>query len=343
MDRREYEELRRRMQAVPVRRVATLAAIGLVVLLVLIAPFTMFYTVEAAESGIVLRFGKFSDEVSPGLHWKLPFGIDTVTRVPIAEVKKEEFGFRTLAAGKRSVYDQGNPRRDRGEYNMLTGDLKMADVKWVVQYKILSPQDYLFEVRNPDATLRDVAEASMRLVVGDYSMTDVLTAKRTQIEKAVQAKIQATLDAYKAGIHVATVKLQDVNPPEDVKKSFNEVNEARQEKETTINNARKEYFKAIPSARGEAQKMIGEAQGFKAKRVNEALGDVANFQALLDEYLKSKEITRTRLYLETLKQVLPQMQQLYIVDEAQGKPLQVLDVREAAGAVRSRSTGRSRS
>ena len=337
MDRRDYDKFRRNLRRVPARRVATVAVVVFILIALIGSALTMFYTVDAREVGVVLRFGKFTEIVEPGLHWKLPFGIDTVDIVPTQLVKKEEFGFRTLQAGKRTTYDQSSQGKKRYKKvsNMLTGDLKMADVQWVVQYKIRDAKEYLFSVREPDATLRDASEAAMRLVVGDYSMADVLTSKRAEIENAVRDKLQASLDAYKAGLSIDAVQLQDVNPPPKVKDAFNEVNMARQEKETTINKAQKEFFQAIPAARGEKQKAIAEAQGFKAKRVNEALGDVANFSALLSEYEKSRDITRTRLYLETLQDVLPSLQQIYIIDGSKGEPLQVLDLKDAAAAARS--------
>ena len=338
MDKQDFDEFRQQLENFPFQRARNIALVVIILALVISVPATMFYQVEAEEVGVVLRFGKLLPEYSdPGLHWKLPFGIDKVELVPMLVIKKEEFGFRTQPQRRRTG------RGDTRQYNynieslMLTGDLNIADVEWMVQFRIKEPADYLFKVRNPEETLRDVSEASMRLVVGDYSITDVLTEKRSQIQEEVQIRIQDVLDSYEAGIEVTTVKLQDVNPPEAVKPSFDGVNEARLEKETTINQARREYFQQIPEARGLAQKMIAEARGYRAKRVNEAQGDVAKFQALFKEYQKAPGVTRTRLYLEAMAQVIPDMNHIYIIDEGQSGPLQVLDLKQAAAGWRQRS------
>ena len=224
---------------------------------------------------------------------------------------------------------------------MLTGDLNIADVEWIVQYRIKEPRDFLFSIRNPKETLRDVSESTMRLVVGDYSITDVLTEQRKPIETAVQRKIQTILDDYESGIEVTTVKLQDVKQPKEVKAAFESVNEARLQKETTINAAQQEWFDKIPRARGEARRMVAQAEGYRAKRVNEAEGDVARFKALFREYQRAPGVTRSRLYLEALADVLPQVNQIYIIDDSHGGPLQVLDLKQAAAVKRAGTAGKS--
>lgn len=337
MDERDLEELRRRLAEFPVRRVRNIFLATMLLAVFAFGGLTTFYQVEAEEVGIVLRFGRFTGEpMPPGLHWKLPFFIDTVIPVPTSRRLSEEFGFRTLTPGVRSTRDR---RSFHDESLMLTGDLNIAEVEWIVQYQIRNAEEFLYRVRNPADNLRDLAESAMRLVVGDYSITDVLTERRADIEQEVEENIQQALNLYSAGLEVTTVKLQNVNPPSDaqktldVKAAFDEVNEARLEKETTINDARKEYFKEIPEARGQARKMVAEAEGYRQKRINEAEGDVARFKAVLTKYQQYPEVTRTRLYLETLVEILPAVSQIYILDEAHGGPLQILDLKRAAGAV----------
>jgi len=336
MDKRDFDEFRQQLENFPFQRARNIALVVIILALVIAVPATMFYQVEPEEVGVVQRFGKVLPNYSPpGLHWKMPFGIDRVDKVQTRRIKKQEFGFRTPQPGMRT--GRGNTRGYNVESLMLTGDLNIADVEWIVQFRIKEPADYLFKVRNPEETLRDVSESAMRLVVGDYSITDVLTEKRGEIQLEVQDRIQSVLDLYESGIEVTTVKLQDVNPPEAVKPSFDGVNEARLQKETTINQARREYFQQIPEARGLAQKMVAEARGYQAKRVNEAKGDVAKFQALLTEYKQAPGVTRTRLYLEALAQVIPEINHIYIIDEGQAGPLQVLDLKQAAAGLRQRS------
>jgi membrane protease subunit HflK len=207
----------------------------------------------------------------------------------------------------------------------------VVNVEWIVQYKIRDPEDWLFRIKEPTETIRDVSEATMRLVVGDSSATETLTARRREIADEVQKKLQEILDRYKAGISIQTVALQDAMPPREVQDSFNEVNRARQEMETTINMANKSYSKAIPEAEGEALKLIQEAEGYKLKRVNEARGDVSKFEKLLTEYQSSKQVTRRRLYLEAIEAVLPKLKHIYVLDEKRGGPLQLLDLKEALG------------
>ena len=339
MDQQDFDEFSRQLANFPFRRVRNVILALLPIVLLVVGGFTAVYQVEAEEVGIVLRFGKVHGQPQPpGLHAKLPFGIDTVELVPTARRLSEEFGFRTLKAGVRSVKDRGSAHRQVSL--MLTGDLNIADVPWIVQYQIRDPEKFLFRVRNREKNLRDLAESAMRLVVGDYSITDVLKEKRAAIEREVHDKMQEALDLYEAGIQVTTVKLQDVYPPSDqnaaldVKAAFDEVSEAEQEKKTTINEARKEYNREIPEAKGQAHRMVAEAEGYKTKRINEAEGDVARFNALFKKYQQYPEVTRTRLYLETLAEILPEVSQIYIIDESQGGPLQILDLKQAAGALR---------
>ena len=279
--------------------------------LVLILAFTSFYTIDPEETGLVLRFGKYVRMTQPGLHFKIPFGVEKVLKVPIQRQLKEEFGFRTVRAGIQSQYST-KPYAE--EANMLTGDLNAAMVEWVVQYRIVDPYKFLFMVRNVEETFRDMSEAVMRRVVGDRTVNEVLTVGRAEVALAVEVSLQELCDQYETGIKVDQVVLQDVNPPDPVKPSFNAVNEAQQEREKLINQAQSEYNREIPRAKGAAKQTIQEAEGYALDRVNRSQGDAALFNALYEAYRQSPEVTRRRIYLETMNTVLPQVQTKIIVD-----------------------------
>jgi membrane protease subunit HflK len=284
----------------------------IIIILVLIVGFTSFYTVEPEEVALVLRFGKFDRSTDPGLHFKLPFGLEAVQKVPVQRQWKEEFGFRTLRAGQRSQY---TTRPYAEEANMLTGDLNAANVEWVVQYRVVDPYKFLFQVRSPQDTFRGMSEAVMRSVVGDRTVNEVLTVGRAEVATMVEVELQELCDQYDIGISVDQVVLQDVNPPDPVKPSFNEVNEAQQEREKLINQAQSEYNRVIPRAQGEALQTIQEAEGYALQRINEARGDSARFVALFDEYRKAPEVTRKRIYLETMAELLPELKGKVIIDK----------------------------
>ncbi len=292
---------------------------------VLVSLATSFYTVEADEIAVVLMFGKVVRQAEPGLHFKLPFGIEEAVGVPVRKVFKEEFGFRTLKAGVRTQYDT----QDYAEESLLlTGDLSIADVEWVVQYKIKDPQKFLFFVRNPQRALRDLSESVMSRVIGDHTVTEVLTIGRIEIAGKVEQHLQTLLDLYETGLDVTTVTLQDVNPPEKVKSAFNAVNEAKQEKERLINEAWRDYNQSVPKSKGLAQQQISEAQGYALKRVNQAQGDADKFNAIRTEYQKAKEVTRQRLYLEAMQEVLPKVKEIYIIDDKANTPIPILQLKE---------------
>ncbi|MBC8229372.1 FtsH protease activity modulator HflK [bacterium] len=310
----------------PYLRFITLKNIVLVILIVLIIAIlaTSFYTVEADEVTVVLRFGKYVKQTEPGLHFKLPLGIETAIGVPVRKVFKEEFGFRTLRAGVRTEYD---PRDYPSESLLLTGDLNIADVEWVVQYRIDNPQKYLFEIRDARRALRDLSEAVMRIVVGDRTVTEVLTIGRIEAAAEVEQRLQELLKRYDTGLYIVNVTLQDVNPPEKVKPSFNAVNEAKQEKERLINEARRDYNESVPKATGIARQQILEAEGYAMKRVNEARGDADRFNAIRQEYQNAKEVTRQRLYLETMSEILPAAKEIYIIDGQSNAPIPILQLK----------------
>jgi modulator of FtsH protease HflK len=314
-----------------------LLGVGVAAVLVIIVAWTTCYTIPAESEGVVLRFGRFVDTVPSGLHFKLPFGIDEVAIVPVKRQLKQEFGFGT--PGESNPWQSTEPREWGDEKAMVTGDLNAALVEWVVQYRIERPDHYLFHVRNADATLRDASESVMREVVGDRTVDEVITIGRQEIEDEALQKLQALALSYDMGIKIDQVQLKNVNPPERVQASFNEVNQAQQEKESAINIANGEYNKAIPLARGEADQRISAAQGYAAQRVNEAEGDVSLFNSLLAEYLKAPEVTRRRLYLETMAEVLPKVRSKVIMQESASGgvlPLINLDRLEGLEAGRNR-------
>jgi len=304
-----------------------LRGIILAVLAVVIV-FGSFYTVDPEEIGIVLRFGRYVRTGEPGLNFKAPLGIETVTKVPVERQLKEEFGFRTVQSGVRTQYSQ---RQFDDESLMLTGDLNIADVEWVVQYRIVDAYKFLFRVRNVQETFRAMTEAVVREVVGDRTVNEVLTIGRQEVATLVEEQLQALCDQYDTGLKVEQVVLQNVNPPEKVKPSFNAVNQAQQEREERINNAQREYNQVVPRARGEAQQTVEQAEGYALDRVNRAEGDAARFNALFEEYRKAPEVTRKRLYLETLGKVLPKAGQKVIVDKDAKSVLPLLNL--GAGAV----------
>ncbi len=285
---------------------------------------TGFYTVDADEVAVVLRFGKYIRETEPGLHLKLPLGIEKAINVPIKKLLKEEFGFRTLRAGVRTQYD---PRDYPAESLLLTGDLNIADVEWVIQYRIEKPREYLFAIRNPRQALRDLSETVMSTVVGDRSVTEVLTVGRTEIVADVQELLQQLLDEYQTGLDVIGITLQDVNAPESVKPAFNAVSEAMQERDRSINEAKTDYNQAVPKAEGEAKGLVSEAEGYATKRVNEATGDADRFSAIWQEYQNAKDVTRRRLYLETMSEILPKVSEIYVIDGQTNSPIPILQLK----------------
>jgi modulator of FtsH protease HflK len=304
---------------------------GALVLGALFFAWTGFYTVPAESEGVVLRFGRFSHVVPSGLHFKLPLGIDTAEIVPVKRQLKVEFGFATPNATAPS---QAGPETEFAEVKaMVTGDLNAAVVEWVIQYRIERADQYLFNVRNPDETLRDVSESVMREVVGDRTVDEVITIGRQEVEDEALQKLRTVVTSYRMGLKVDQVQLKNVNPPEKVQASFNEVNQAQQERERAINIANGEYNKEVPRARGRAAQTIRAAQGYAQQRVNEAEGEVAAFNALLAEYVKAPEVTRRRLYLETMAEVLPKVKNKVIVsDDVKGVlPLLNLNALSSAG------------
>jgi membrane protease subunit HflK len=289
---------------------------------------TMFYTVAVDEVGVVQRFGEYVRTTQPGLNFKLPRGIEEVTKVRVRYVYKEEFGFRTVEAGTQTRYASGSAYLN--ESLMLTGDLNVAVVPWIVQYRINDPYKYLFKVRDVKGTLRDLSEATMRLVVGDRSINEVIS-KRQEIANQAEGLLQKELDEAETGLKLATIEMKRTNVPEPVQPSFNEVNQAIQEKEKLVYQAREQYNKLIPQARGKAQKTIRSAEGYALERVNQANGNASRFLALYEEYAKAPDITRRRLFLEAIREVYPNLGDKYIVDEKQNNLLPLLNLGKGSG------------
>ncbi|TCS39742.1 FtsH protease activity modulator HflK [Reinekea marinisedimentorum] len=292
--------------------------------------WTALYTVPSDSVAVVQRFGQYIKNVPPGLHLKLPFGIDTAKIVPVKRQLKQEFGFAT--PGANDPYQSPKGQEGQRETQMVTGDLNAALVEWVVQYRISDPVKYLFEVREPSETLRYVSESVMREVVGDRTVDEVITIGRQEIESEALLKMQALSTKYVMGISIDQVQLKNINPPKPVQESFNEVNQAQQEKEKLINEARRDYNKVIPLALGEKDQRIREADGYRLKRINEAEGDTARFNALYAEYIKAPEVTKRRIYIETLQAVLPGIQSKIIIDESTNNVLPLLNLDAQQGA-----------
>ena len=297
----------------PVLGLAALVAAGLFI-------YTAYYTVPSDSVGLVTRFGKYVKEESAGLHFKIPWGADEVIIVPVKRQLKQEFGFSTTGATNRS---QTRPD-PQAQSQMVTGDLNAALVEWVVQYRIEDPRKYMFDVRNPGETLRDLSESVMREVVGDRTVDEVITIGRQEIEDEALVKMQNLTTKYSIGVSIDQVQLKNINPPRPVQESFNEVNQAQQEKESLINAARREYNKVVPLAEGEKDQRIRAADGYRLKRINEAEGDAARFNSVLTEYLKAPEVTRRRIYIETLQEVLPGLDSKIIMDDEAQQVLPLL-------------------
>jgi membrane protease subunit HflK len=285
----------------------------LVVVLLIFAALSSFYTIDVSEEGVITRFGRYLKTAPPGLHYKLPFGVDRVYKVASKRRLQEEFGFRTSGVSQgRSTYE------DRGYSNeslMLTGDLNVGDVSWILQYEISDPWKYLFHARDVQRNIRDVSLSIMRRVVGDRLVGEVLTVGRVEIADEAKRLTQEVLNRYDMGIRIVTVNLQDVNPPDPVKPAFNDVNAAKQQQEEAINVAEREYNRFVPEARGSADQLLSEAEAYSINVVNRAKGDASRFKAVSDEYQKAPDITRSRLYIEAMESIFSGIGKLTVVDE----------------------------
>ena len=285
----------------------------LVAFLCVVFAFKSVQQIEAEEVGVVLRLGKYHTDIEPGLNFIIPF-VDEVYKVPVLRQLKQEFGFRTISSGVRSEFTSSG-RGLKDEALMLTGYLNAAQVEWIVQYSIKNANSYLFRVRNVENTFRYINEAVIREVIGDRSVNEVITTGKEEIELQAKLMVQALCDSYETGIRVEQLILQDVNPPDPVKPAYNEVNEAEQEKDKLINQAQSEYNKVIPKARGLAKRLVEEAKGYATERVNNSKGDAARFTSLYEEYRKARDVTRQRIYLETMEEIMNKVGKKMIMDD----------------------------
>jgi membrane protease subunit HflK len=317
---------RLKIPKIPGRTVAA----GLLALVALVAAAGTIYQIEPEEVGVILRFGKYVRTTDPGLHVKLPF-VEEMTRVPVQRQLKHEFGFRTVQAGVRTEFATQD-RRFEDEAVMLTGDLNVAVVEWIVQYRVADPYLYLFKVRNLDETFRAMNEAVMRETVGDRTVTEVVTVGRQEIESAVTARLQALTEQYQMGVTIDQVVLQDVNPPGPVRPSWDEVSQAQQQRDRLINEAEAEYNAVIPRARGEAEQTILQAEGYALDRVNRAEGEASRFASVEAAYRQAPQVTRQRMYLETMQQILPQVGRKIFVAEGTTGVLPLLSLDSGARA-----------
>jgi membrane protease subunit HflK len=297
--------------------------IVVILLVVGVGALTAAYTIQTGHRGVILRFGKFSEVVTPGLHFKIPFGVDRVIDVHTEKVETEAFGFRSTTPGVRSKF-QKDPEAAK-ESSILTGDLNVIDMEWIVQYRRQDPRKFLFTIHDPVQTIRDISETVARQIVGDRSF-DYVLQNREEVNRIFQDDLQKILDGYDSGIKVVSVRLQNVVPPDAVKNAFNEVNEAQQEKERLINEAQETYNRQIPQARGEAERLVNSTRGYALERVNKAKGETSRFSDVLKEYRSAKEVTKKRMYLETYREVIPKAKNVYVIDSKQKTILPMLDL-----------------
>ncbi len=316
---------------------ANIGKVALVVAAVFIFQivYSSFYTIEPGERGIVLRFGKYSRTTMPGLRFKLPY-IEDLIKVDVETVRKEEFGFRTRLPGKNSVFDR---RGFDMESLMLTGDKNVINVAWIVQYKVSDPVNFLFKVRNVPQAVRDASEMVTRRIVGNMDF-DYVLGNREMLAGDAKRELQAKLNYLQCGVDIVTLQLQDINPPDPVKPAFNEVNEADQDMKRLVNEAEETYNRVIPKARGSAKQIIEEAHGYAVQRINRAMGETNRFNAIAGQYVLAKDVTRRRMYLETMEQVLPNVEHVYVMDKNRQTMLPFLNLTGRGGATGNTTGGK---
>jgi membrane protease subunit HflK len=310
-------------------------------LLAVFVLFNSYYTVEPEETAVVQRFGRFVRVADAGLHFKIPFGVETVSKVRTGRVLQKEFGYRTTVAGVRSRFVE---KGFEEEARMLSGDLNVVDLQWTVQYKIEDPIAFLFQLEDVEATIDDISESVVRRIVGNRYSDEVLTVGRASIADMARSEMQGILDLYRTGVRIVTVQLQNANPPDPVKAAFNEVNEARQEKERMINEAQRVYNQQIPKASGEARQLLSQAEGYGLERVNRAQGEAQRFSSILAEYEKAPEVSRRRMYMEAFQEFLSKVERLVVLDGNHSGPLPLLDLTrpdEPRGAAAAREHGQA--
>jgi modulator of FtsH protease HflK len=311
----------------PFAGVAKLLAV-VAIIIVLQGVYSSFFKIAPGEVGVILRLGEFSRSAPPGLHFKIPY-IDRLFKVDVESIRKEEFGFRTGAPGQGAALER---RGYEMESLTLTADKNVIDIAWIVQYKVGDPYSYLFLVADIRQAIRDISESVTRRVVGNMDF-DYVLSNRDLLAATVKTEMQTQLDTFfppgASGVFIGTVQFQDINPPDPVKPAFNEVNEADQDMKRLVNEAEEIYNRVIPKADGDAKKIIEEAYGYQAERINDAEGETQRFRDILAEYRNAKDVTRTRMYLETMKSILPGVESVYVIDQDQQSPLPLLNITSA--------------
>ncbi len=301
-------------------------------ILILQSIYASFYKISPGEVGVVLRLGQYSRTTQSGLHFKFPL-IDTLYKVDVEGIRKEEFGFRSRTPGQQSTFDRSGYEM---ESLMLTADTNVINVAWIVQYRVSDPLNFLFKVKNVQQAVRDISESTTRRVVGNMDF-DYVLGNRDLLAADAKKELQTQLDKLEAGISIGTVQFQDINPPEPVKPAFNEVNEADQDMKRLVNEAEETYNKIIPKARGNAKKTIEESHGYAVARVNEAQGETGRFLAILKEYKNAPQVTRRRMYLEAMQKIMPGVASVYVIDEDQKSPLPLLNLSAPQGPISPKS------
>lgn len=318
-----------------------LASIGKVLAVVLIlfvlqGVYASFFKIAPSEVGVILRLGKYSRTTPSGLHFKIPY-IDKLYKVDVENIRKEEFGFRSRFPGQQTTFDR---RGYDMESLMLTADKNVINVAWIVQYRVGDPYSYLFKVANVRQAIRDLSESVARRIVGNMDF-DYVLSNRDLLAASVKQELQQELDVLfpkgMSGVSIGTVQFQDINPPDQVKPAFNEVNEADQDMKRLVNEAQETYNRVIPKAFGDAKKIVEEAYGYQAQRVNTANGETIRFLDILKEYKNAPDVTRQRMYLETMKDILPNVQSIYVIDKAQQNPIPLLNLSQGAAPILNQS------
>ncbi|MFA6506079.1 MAG: FtsH protease activity modulator HflK [Treponemataceae bacterium] len=304
---------------------AILAVIGIAVFVLF---STSFYIVDQTEEAVVTRFGRYLETKGPGMHSKLPLGIDMQYPVKTRVVQTEQFGYRTLKAGLNTVYSD---KQYAEESTMLTGDLNIVDVEWIIQYRIVDPRSWLFNVQEKEQTIRDISQSVINQLVGDRAILDVIGQERTSIEIEGTKLMNEMLKGYGLGISIIAVKLQNIVPPKGVQQAFEDVNKAIQDMNRLINEGKEAYNKEIPRAQGDSDRLVQVAQGYAAERVNKANGDVARFNSVYDEYRKAPDVTRKRLYYEMIEEVFKDTQGTALIDRRFDNMLQMRNLKSAGG------------
>lgn len=293
----------------------------LMVLIILQGVYLSFFKISPGEVGVVLRLGQYLRTTTSGLHFKIPY-VDSLYKVDTENIQKEEFGFRGIIPGQQSTFERTGYEV---ESLMLTADKNVINVAWIVQYKVNDPYTFLFKVQNVKQAVRDASESVTRRIVGNMDFDYVLTY-RELLAAEVKKELQTLLNGLEAGVSVVTVQLRDINPPDPVKPAFNEVNEADQDMKRLVNEAQETYNRVIPKASGDAKKIVEEAHGYAAARINDAKGETGRFLDILKEYKNAPDVTRKRMYLETMQEILPGVQSVYVIDKDNQSPLPLLNL-----------------